>query len=167
MPFFFFFLSFFLSSLRLSFKHRNFSTKLMLITAQSFTTTQRLHSFKFTLINKSHSQHTEAAVCCLGRHFSNCVHMCTQSLIPRPKTTVIGLEARLVHKRNRQWAVCMAVTVFSSHRHWARLMNTTSETCVTNEIHALRRLHPLSWSSVYVTKCLVDISILLSNRTVR
>ena len=49
--------------------HRHFSTKLMLITARSSTTTQRLHSFKFTLVNKSHSQHSEAAVRCLGRHF--------------------------------------------------------------------------------------------------
>jgi len=35
--------------------------KLMLITAQSSTTTQRLHSFEFTLVNKSHSQHSGAA----------------------------------------------------------------------------------------------------------
>ena len=41
----------------------------MLIPARSSTTTQRLHSFKFTLVNKSHSQHSEAAVRCLGRHF--------------------------------------------------------------------------------------------------
>ena len=75
-----FFLSFFLSFLlQLLFKqrylanclstHRHFSTKLMLITTRSSTTTQRLHSFKFTLVNKSHSQHSEAAVRCLGRHF--------------------------------------------------------------------------------------------------
>ena len=49
--------------------HHQFSTKLMLITARSSTTTRRLHSFKFTLVNKSHSQHPEAAVRCLGRHF--------------------------------------------------------------------------------------------------
>ena len=30
---------------------------------------------------------------------------------------------------------------------------------VTNEICALHRLHPLSWSSNYVTMCLVDVSI--------
>ena len=36
---------------------------------------------------------------------------------------------------------------------------------VTNEIHALRRLLPLSWSSNYVT-CLANISILLSNHAV-
>ena len=41
----------------------------MLVKARSFTTPQRLHSFKFTLVNKSHSQHSEAVVCCLGRHF--------------------------------------------------------------------------------------------------
>ena len=44
-------------------------SKRMLITACSFPTTQRLHSFKFTQVNKSHSQHSEAAVRCLGRHF--------------------------------------------------------------------------------------------------
>ena len=33
---------------------------------------------------------------------------------------------------------------------------------LTNQIHALRRLHPLSWSSNYVV-CLADVSILLSN----
>ena len=32
---------------------------------------------------------------------------------------------------------------------------------VTNEIHTLHRLHPLSWSSNYVT-CLVDVSILIA-----
>ena len=49
--------------------HRHFTTKLILITARSFTTTQRLHSFKFTLLSKSHSQHSVAAVCCEGRYF--------------------------------------------------------------------------------------------------
>ena len=53
--------------------------KLMLITARSSTTTQRLHSFKFTLVNKSHSQHSEAAVRCLGRHFIICTHAHTKS----------------------------------------------------------------------------------------
>ena len=33
--------------------HRRFITKLMLITAQSFTTTQRLHSYKFILVDKT------------------------------------------------------------------------------------------------------------------
>ena len=37
---------------------------------------------------------------------------------------------------------------------------------VTNEIRAICELHPLSWSSNYVTTCLVDVNILLSNRTV-
>ena len=36
---------------------------------------------------------------------------------------------------------------------------------VTNEIHALYKLHLLSWSSNYVTTCLADVSI-LSNSTV-
>ena len=46
----------------------------MLITVQISTTTQRLHSFKFTLVNKSHSQHSEAVVRCLGHHFPICMH---------------------------------------------------------------------------------------------
>ena len=33
-----------------------------------------LHSFKFTLVNMSHSQHSEAASCRLGRHFLICMH---------------------------------------------------------------------------------------------
>jgi len=37
--------------------HDDFSKKVILITAQSFTTTQRIHSFEFTLVNESHSQH--------------------------------------------------------------------------------------------------------------
>ena len=37
---------------------------------------------------------------------------------------------------------------------------------VTNEICALHRLHPLSWSSNYVT-CLADVSMVLSNGAVR
>ena len=49
--------------------HRHFTWKLMLITAWISTTTQCLHSFKFTLVNKSHSQHSVVAVRCEGRHF--------------------------------------------------------------------------------------------------
>ena len=45
--------------------HRHFSMKLMLITAQSSTTTQRLH---ITLV-KSHSRHSVVAVRCEGHHF--------------------------------------------------------------------------------------------------
>ena len=58
--------------------HRNVNTKLMLITAHSSTTTQHLHSFKFTVVNKSCSQHCPAAVHCEGRHFLilfTCVHV--------------------------------------------------------------------------------------------
>ena len=47
----------------------HFSTKLILIRTQSSTYTQRLHSFKFTLVNKSHSQHAVVSVRCEGRHF--------------------------------------------------------------------------------------------------
>ena len=93
-----FFLSFFLSFLlRLLFKqrylenylstHRHFSTKLILITTRSSTSTQRLHSFKFILVNKSHSQHSVVAVRCEGRHFLilyACAHEVSfQGQIPR------------------------------------------------------------------------------------
>jgi len=39
----------------------HFSTELILITVQSSTTTQHLHSFEFTLVNESHSQPSVAA----------------------------------------------------------------------------------------------------------
>ena len=57
--------------------HCHFSTKLILFTTWGSASTQRLHSFKFTLVNKSHSQHSVAAVHCEGRHFLilyACVH---------------------------------------------------------------------------------------------
>ena len=91
--------------------HRNFSTKLMLITAWSSTTTQRLHSFKLTLVNKSHSQHSEAAVRCSGHHFLILYACAHEVSFPdqRPRSLVWKRD-----KRNRQRAVCMAGTVFSS-----------------------------------------------------
>ena len=49
--------------------YRHFSTKLILITTWSSTYTQLLHSFKFTLVNKSHSQRSVVAVRCEGCHF--------------------------------------------------------------------------------------------------
>ena len=58
-----FLLSFFLSLFRPLVKqrylengsssHRHFITKLMLITVRSFTNTQRLHSYKFILVDKT------------------------------------------------------------------------------------------------------------------
>ena len=63
--------------------YRHFSTKLILI-----TTSQRLHSFKFTLVNKSHSQRSVVAVRCEVRHFLilyACAHEVSfQGQIPRP-----------------------------------------------------------------------------------
>ena len=44
--------------------YHHFSMKMMLITVWSSMTTQRLLSFKFTLVNKSHSQHPVVAVRC-------------------------------------------------------------------------------------------------------
>ena len=52
--------------------YRHFSTKLILLTTRSSTSTQRLDRFKFTLVNKSHSQHSVVAVRCEGRHFLIC-----------------------------------------------------------------------------------------------
>ena len=47
----------------------SFSRKLILIKTWGSTSTQCLHSFKFTLVNKSHSQHSVVAVRCERRHF--------------------------------------------------------------------------------------------------
>ena len=61
---------------RLRHSHLDFSTKLMFVTARSFPTTQRLHSFKFPLV-KNCSQHCLTAVRCVGCHFLilyACVH---------------------------------------------------------------------------------------------
>ena len=94
--------------------HRHFSTKLMLITARSsMTAYERPHSFKFTLVNKSHSQHSVVAVRCEGHHFLilyACVHV---SLVSRPNTTIIGLGTRLVHKQNHELTTRTAGTVSS------------------------------------------------------
>ena len=77
--------------------HRHFITKLMLITARSYTTTQRLHSYKFALVDKLFSALPCLPSCCPLRRtpFSNVVRMRTRSLVPKPKTTVIGLGVRL------------------------------------------------------------------------
>ena len=71
--------------------HRHFITKLILITVQSFATTQRLHSYEFIPVDK-----TVLSSAC-RTPFSNVVRMRTCSIDPKPKTTVIGLGARLVH----------------------------------------------------------------------
>ena len=58
--------------------HCHFSTKVMLITVQSSTTTQHLRSFKLTLVNESHSQHSVAVIHCEGCHFLilyTCAHV--------------------------------------------------------------------------------------------
>ena len=71
----------------------------MLIIACSFPTTQRLHSFKFYLVDKSHSQHSVAAVRCLGRHFL-ILYACTHEVSfpdKRPQS-----ETRPVYRRNGQ-----------------------------------------------------------------
>ena len=68
----------------------------MFITARSFATTQRLHSYKFTLVDKTVL--SSARLLSVAQDaISNVVRMRTHSLVPKPKTTVIGLGARLVH----------------------------------------------------------------------
>ena len=73
--------------------HRHFITKRMLITARSFITTQRLHSYKFTLVDKTVLSPARLLPF-LRTPFSNVVVMRKCSLVPIP---VIGLGARLVH----------------------------------------------------------------------
>ena len=67
-----------------------------------FVTTQSLHSFKFTLVNKTA---LPAIVRCIGCHFL-IVRMRTRSIVPRPKTTLVGLRVRLVHTGN-----CMLTSI--------------------------------------------------------
>ena len=71
----------------------------MLIIASSFPTTQRLHSFKFTQVDRSHSQHSVDAVRCLGHHFLICTHAHMKS-----HSQTKDHEVRLVpvHRRNGQ-----------------------------------------------------------------
>ena len=61
--------------------------------------TQRLHSSEFTLVDKV----VPCTDCCPLRRtpFSNVVRMRTRSLVPKLKTTVIGLGARLAHVKSR------------------------------------------------------------------
>ena len=80
--------------------HRHFSTKLILITTRSSTSTQRLDSFKFTLVNKSHSQHSVVAVRCEGRHFFTLYACAHEVSFHWPNTTLISLGTTLVPKRN-------------------------------------------------------------------
>ena len=102
--------------------HLDFSTKLMLITVRSFTTTQRLHSFKFTLVKRLF---TALADCSMLRRtpFSNLVRMHTCSLIPRAMTTVIALGMRLVLTHaltmylHAQLARSISVVVGKAHGH--------------------------------------------------
>ena len=101
--------------------HHHFSTKLMLITARSSVTTQRLRSFKFILISKSHSQHSEAAVHCIRHHFLilyACIYIV---LFPDQSTRqLVWEQGWLVHSQvksqvDQHWqqAVRMGGMVFS------------------------------------------------------
>ena len=61
------------------------------------------------------------AVCCVGRPFSNVVRMCTSSLVPKPKITVVGLGARLVHTWNRELSTAGTVSSRSSCQGLCRI----------------------------------------------
>ena len=62
-------------------------------------TTQRLHSFQFTLVNKD----VNSTARLRRMPFSNLVHMHTRCLIPRPKTWSLVWEVRLVHMSKHGW----------------------------------------------------------------
>ena len=81
--------------------HLDFSTKRMLITACSFPTTQRLHSLKFTLVNKSHSQHSVVAVRCEGRHFPILYACAHEVSFPGQIPRSLVWERHLAHKGNQ------------------------------------------------------------------
>ena len=72
----------------------------MLITACSFPTTQRLHSLKFTLVNKSHSQHSVVAVRCEGRHFLILYACAHEVSFPGQIPRSLVWERHLSHKGN-------------------------------------------------------------------
>ena len=79
--------------------HRHFRTKLILVTMRSSTTNWHLHSFNFTLVNKSHSQHSVSAVRCEGCHFV-ILYACTQVVLFQILGSESGNETN--HKRNRE-----------------------------------------------------------------
>ena len=72
----------------------------MFITARSFPTTQRLHSLEFTLVNKSHSQHSVAGVRCEGRHFLILYACAHEVSFPGQIPRSLVWERHLVHKEN-------------------------------------------------------------------
>ena len=84
-------------------KHVDFSTKRMLITACSFPTTQRLHSLQFTLVNKSHSQHSVVTVRCEGRHFLILYACAHEVSFPGQIPRSLVWERHLVHNHARGW----------------------------------------------------------------
>ena len=89
----------------------------MLITARSYTTTQRLHSSKFTLVDRAvHSTGRLLSLC--RTPFSNVVRMRTRSLVPKPKNTLIDLGVRQAdtcntsaERRRRTAAVWLALSL--------------------------------------------------------
>ena len=123
-------LSFFLSFLlRLLFKqryltncvstHRHFSTKLILITTRSSTNNRRLHSFNFTLVNKSHSQHSVPAVRCEGRHFLMlyaCAHVVSFPY-QIPRSLVWERDESRGKSRVDFWARSLPVAVDKVYEH--------------------------------------------------
>ena len=68
--------------------HHHFSTKLMLITAQSSKTTQRLYSFKFTLVDKAVYSTAQLLSMSLGPYL----------VVSAPSGGVLNVcEARITH----------------------------------------------------------------------
>ena len=87
--------------------HHHLITKL---TVQSVTTTQRPHSYKFILVDKSCSQLGLAAVCCIGRHFLM-LYTCTHVVSfpnQRPQSLIWELDQCTCEIASRLFPVVVA-----------------------------------------------------------
>ena len=73
-----------------------------------------------------------------------------------PSSSFSPTLASHILRRERKGLIGHAATIELSPRQ---------KLAVINEIRTVHRLHLLSWSRNYVTTCLVDVSILLSNHT--
>ena len=105
-----FFLSFFVTTLCSNNDISKTVQVLTVILSQNWCLSQRgairpLSVFIAPNLPRSIKLFTALPGCCPLRRtpFSNVVRMRTRSLVPKPKTTVIGLGARLVHTWNRGW----------------------------------------------------------------
>ena len=109
MPFFVFFLlsfflSFFLCSDHSSSNDNSKTAKVLtLILARNGCSSERAASqplLEFTLVNKSHSQHSVVAVCCEGRHFLMLYACAHEVSFPGQIPCSLVWERHLVHKGN-------------------------------------------------------------------